>query len=323
MINWTTLCKLIDEADKIQRMSTTIIENDLKEAVQPLFPNFPITLHPFGSRYVGTAGSNSDLDIYIKCYAEFVELNTKSALVSKTLSNISMGIRNSPKWIFEKECFSGCPIVIARHKSTGIQVDISFINEMSYKQNVLLKYMFEIQPIARYMAIFLHRWIKQQIPIAGNNKHLPGYLLNLLVIFFLQSQRNLPSVRKLQENLNPNAGPWISDFNCYKLSKFSMVKIELNSQTVTKCLQSFFTFYSDFAFHIYVISPYLGMQIWKSQFVDHMPSAFRLNRNKKYWERSMIVQDLIYLTMNKGYVSNQTLRSFQINCRKYRNLLTM
>ncbi|XP_046865342.1 terminal uridylyltransferase Tailor-like [Drosophila willistoni] len=320
MLNWTTLCKHIDEADKIQKMSTAIIENDLKEAVQPMFPNFSITLHPFGSRFLGTARSNSDLDIYIKCYAEFIELNTKSVMVSKTLSNISMGIRNSSKWLFLNQFLCGCPIVVARHISTGIQVDISFINEMSYKQNVLLKYMFEIQPIARYMAIYLHQWIKIT-NISNTSQNFPGYLLNLLVIFFLQSSGNLPSVRKLQENLIPNTGPWISDFNFYKLSKFSMQKIELTAKTLKECLKSFFTFYSDFDFGNYVISPYLGMQIRQSEFINHMPLAFRLRRNKKYWEVSMIVQDLIYLTMNKSCVSKASTLSFKHYCQKYKNTL--
>lgn len=57
-----------------------------------------------------------------------------------------------------------------------------------------MAYMFDLQPEARkfyqFMKIFLKRYKVQ----------FEGYLLKLLVIFFLQNQNLIPSSQKIQEN---------------------------------------------------------------------------------------------------------------------------
>lgn len=73
---------------------------------------------------------------------------------------------------------------------------------MTVKQNELVLYLFELQPVARYMVIFLREWTRL------NNLHegFRGHIIILMVIFFLQIKSHLPGIDKLQKNLYTSVG---------------------------------------------------------------------------------------------------------------------
>lgn len=77
---------------------------------------------------------------------------------------------------------------------------------MTVKQNELVLYLFELQPVARYMVIFLREWTR----LKNLHKAFRGHIIILMVIFFLQIKSYLPGIDKLQTNLYPSVGRKLS-----------------------------------------------------------------------------------------------------------------
>lgn len=75
---------------------------------------------------------------------------------------------------------------------------------MTVKQNELVLYLFELQPVARYMVIYLRKWIQSKKVVVS--KGFRSHILILMVIFMLQIYNYLPGIDKLQENLIPTVG---------------------------------------------------------------------------------------------------------------------
>ncbi|XP_017012700.2 terminal uridylyltransferase Tailor-like [Drosophila takahashii] len=204
---WDTLLRNERRANK-QKNNVELnqkIITDLLETLCPEFPSKSIQVHPFGSRILGMAGPDSDLDLY-------VDIGNSSALYSETLTDkviqeekiITKALQKNPsKWAFLANVEGHCPVIVARHKNSNIQCDISFSNSMICGQSKLVIYIFELQPIARLMIIYLRGWVKElQIQSAFRS-----HLLVLMVIFFLQVRGYLPTVYQFQDQLIPDVGP--------------------------------------------------------------------------------------------------------------------
>ncbi|KAH8344007.1 hypothetical protein KR084_003139, partial [Drosophila pseudotakahashii] len=245
------------------------IITDLLDTLRPEFPYKSIQIHLFGSRIMGVAGPDSDLDIY-------VDIDKSSALYSKTLTGkvaqeektITKALKKNPwKWDFLKNAVGNWPLIVVRHKNSNIECDINFSNSISYNQNKLVNYIFELQPIARLMVIYLRGWVKKQQIQSAFRSHL----LILMVIFFLQVRGFLPSVCQLQYQLIPDVGPWITTYRSFKLSHFEMETIPINADQTRKQLADFFSYYSTFKFSQTVICPYLGKEVLRHELTSLMP----------------------------------------------------
>lgn len=68
-------------------------------------------------------------------------------------------------------------------------------NGLGVKNSMLIQHLFDVQPEAArfflFMKIFMPRY----------NKNFDGYMLKLLVIFYLQSKNIFPSVQTIQKGL--------------------------------------------------------------------------------------------------------------------------
>lgn len=64
----------------------------------------------------------------------------------------------------------------------------------------MICHLFELQEEAMKLFFFLKTFLPLCDDLEGNEKVFSGYLLKLLVIFFLQSQKLLPSVETVQLN---------------------------------------------------------------------------------------------------------------------------
>ena len=73
--------------------------------------------------------------------------------------------------------------------------DISVSNGLGVANSLMMAHIFNLQPEAKkfyqFMKIFFKRY----------RKYFEGYLLKLIVIFFLQNERAFPSIKMIQENL--------------------------------------------------------------------------------------------------------------------------
>nr|XP_036675129.1 terminal uridylyltransferase Tailor-like [Drosophila suzukii] len=199
-------------------------------------------------------------------------------------------------WAFLKKSGGKRPVIVVRHKNSNVQCDISFTNSLTYGQNKLVIYIFELQPVARLMVIYLREWAeKHQIKSVFRS-----HLLVLMVIFFLQVRGYLPSVFQLQSGLSPNVGPWITTFCKLNLYDFKMNKIPLNADQTRQKLAEFFSYYSTFNFSR-MICPYLGREVWRRELKYLMPQRCRQFVGRKRFANSPVaIQDLVHLTFNKG-----------------------
>ncbi|XP_017144120.1 terminal uridylyltransferase Tailor-like isoform X2 [Drosophila miranda] len=307
---WTDLLKMVHNANLIKENAELKqqIKNDVQKTLQLKFPNTPLQVRFFGSRIMGVGDSESDLDIYLVIGNSSGVYNEK--LTPKVLFNlrtiVSAILANRTEWELTAVKDRFFPLVTAVHKGTNIKCDINFLNRMSCDQNQLVNYIFKLQPIARYMVIFLRAWSQKH----GLSRCFRSHIFILLVIFFLQVQGHLPAIKDLQTDLVPNVAPWTSNFHEFPLSKFGMREIGVNENKTRQILHEFFKLYSTFPFHELVVCPYLGKRVSRQQLKDLMPSFF------KYPVKSPVfVQDLILLDHNKGFQVKQVqIYAFQDEC---------
>ncbi|KAH8242825.1 hypothetical protein KR032_002529 [Drosophila birchii] len=244
------------------------IISDLKEALRSDFPNAPI--YTFGSRIMGLANADSDLDIYVHVDGNENFTDRVGIKVSQDQVKIANSIkRNSAKWSFVDTHGGSCPIVVVRHITSNILCDISFSKKITVDQNTLVNYIFDLQPIARYMVIYLHDWAQKNGLIKFR-----GYIFILMVIFHLQIRGKLPGVSDLQANLSPNFGPWKTYFMKLGLSSFNMKSIPLNESEVRNILKDFFSFYSKFDFANLIVCPWLGKVVTRNMIKSHLPLGY-------------------------------------------------
>lgn len=79
--------------------------------------------------------------------------------------------------------------------STG---DISITNGVSVRNSEILKHIFQLQPEAVKFVHYLKKWMENLI---DNFKGFKRYTLTLLVLFYLQQEKVLPSVETVQKGV--------------------------------------------------------------------------------------------------------------------------
>ncbi|ALC45767.1 maker172, partial [Drosophila busckii] len=185
---WPRLLADIGVADKIsQDNAFSYIKHDLGELMKATMPCSTISIELFGSRILGLARTNSDMDIHIA--------------------------------------------------------------------------------IARYMVTYLRSWIEE----ICLREVFRSHILIFLVIYFLQIENHLPSIKALQLNLEPTFGPLVTTFFRVPLSKFNMAEIKVTEAETRIMLKKFFKFYSTFDFSKMAICTYLGRPIERESLEANMP----------------------------------------------------
>lgn len=145
--------------------------------------------------------------------------------------------------------------------------------------------------------------------VGGGGLHINNYALTMLVIFFFQTEKVLPSVKKFQENLKSEDSVSIDGWE-YGIDKKEMEDLKDNVDKILKddfkwkeWLSKFFHFYLSFDYENLVISPYAGKAIDRKSFLTlslfvkdpKEPNLSASNENKntenigedlmRYWEQ--------------------------------------
>ena len=82
------------------------------------------------------------------------------------------------------------------HRETNIKCDVSVTNGMAVQNSKLFAHLFHIQREAINLVQFIKRWLQ-----IFNVKRIRGFTLTLLVVFFLQYEKMMPPIEKVQENM--------------------------------------------------------------------------------------------------------------------------
>ncbi|XP_064540178.1 terminal uridylyltransferase Tailor-like isoform X2 [Drosophila montana] len=198
---WSELLEKVLIADDIKNKRDDA-QLELETLLKSKLLSNSIGIYPFGSRIMGVGQETSDLDVYVELDNSFYEYSESPTMeVLKRQRILSNAFNSESSWKRIATYGGRCPIVTVKH-TTGLQCDISCLNGLTYRQNKLVMYLFEIQPIARYMVIYLRGWIQS----IGLQTSFRSHILILMVIFFLQLHNHLPGIDGLQKNLEPTVG---------------------------------------------------------------------------------------------------------------------
>ena len=164
------------------------------------------------------------------------------------------------------------PIVRFVHEESDLKCDLSFHNMMSVMNSKFLKMCQQADPRINTLMIVIKFWAEFQ-KLSGSSsgrdryKKMSNYALYILVIFFLQNEKILPSVQELYYNTVSEDSCIINGFECGFPRDLSRWKIFLdsfpNEKSVSELLHNFFEFYADFDYEGCIISPYAGVAMVK------------------------------------------------------------
>ncbi|XP_047520851.1 terminal uridylyltransferase cid1-like [Pieris napi] len=212
-------------------------------------------MEEFGSRLTGLALKNSDIDCFVNIPQDVSEhavqlvLRTQKALLkNEKFVNIN---------VFTK---TKIPKVNFQHRKTKICCDVTFSGRGALKNSLLLQYLISSDERIRPLMFIVKYWAK--INKITGRRLMSNYCLILLVVFFLQKERILPTIECLQLNVEmEETDYWNTEFA-------RVVNLNDNQKSVYNLLGDFFRFYSTLDFENNIISLYTGDLIRRKCFAN-------------------------------------------------------
>ncbi|CAH1160143.1 unnamed protein product [Phaedon cochleariae] len=224
-----------------------------------LIHSFPrCQIFPFGSTVTGLGFKSSDIDVYI-AGIRHGDNNVPLLYKIRTILRHSQLFTNAIVIANAK-----IPILKCVHIQSGMNCDINIRNMLGVCNSNLINYYLNLDMKIRRIMLFIKYWAKTH-KLTGQNHLFTNYSLSLMLIFFLQlAPYNVPSVFSLQDFRSKNMQDgWNGGF-----SKKNFYNKHLKGVSLVGLLSEFFKFYSEFDYGVYVIVPYLGVPIKKSDFKD-------------------------------------------------------
>ncbi|XP_072383510.1 uncharacterized protein [Diabrotica undecimpunctata] len=225
--------------------------------------------YPFGSRESGLGNDKSDLDLYIDVGGMYYGDKNQDALFQAHIVKQVESILSKYRTEFSRIITvpgARTPIVKVHHISTGIDCDLSFRHGLSVENTKFLKKCLEIQPITQPLILILKKWLQ----FTQMSEHITTYALATLVIFYLQVNGYLLSVKQLNE-LNPAPAPVISGWKTIQYTApLEIMKSQViqYSGSVVPLLKGFFKYYASFNYFDDTVCPLLGYTIQRKLFED-------------------------------------------------------
>lgn len=173
-----------------------IVKNDILKLITPIYPRAKV--HFFGSRINGLGSKDSDIDIFFeleKPINECFELSNNGLYIDtlKKLMAKESGTWKSLTAIKDAKV----PILKARYHPESIECDISFSNPFGVYNTKLINHMLEMQPLCYKICILMKQAYKLS-QVKKDRKTFSTYSLILMVIFYMQTEKLLPSIKDLQ-----------------------------------------------------------------------------------------------------------------------------
>ncbi|CAD6996494.1 unnamed protein product [Ceratitis capitata] len=173
-------------AEKVKQIPEyEVIENALMTALTKALPDKKPKLYKFGSRITGIGTRYSDLDIYVDVGGQFnVFEQSASAETLSIFDRVLEVVRKSAIDWCQVRSIRGAkvPIIRMTNTKTNIQCDVGFSNSLSYCNTQFLDYIYQQQPLARRLCIFMKKWLER----TRLNERITTYCLALMVIYYLQ-----------------------------------------------------------------------------------------------------------------------------------------
>ncbi|XP_062129698.1 uncharacterized protein LOC133841320 [Drosophila sulfurigaster albostrigata] len=267
-----------------------------------------VKVYPFGSLVTGLALKDSDIDLYLESIHDNSNAMSHSQLYKRTNS-----------FLRRPGCFSDViairharvPIIRCKHVASGLRLDISMSNPNSTHNSRFVAELLNRDVRLREMFLFLKIWAKK-LMIIGNV--MTSYCLITLIIYQLQQQRHLPSIKDLQSGI-----PVLDIGGINFAYSFEHVPALPASLTAFDLVSGFFELYSHMDFEKKMLSPYLGHALdveaaftvpgnfpeYNAQLLA-IETAMQERIEPFNIERCVCVQDPFELSRNVGQSISQT-----------------
>ncbi|XP_027849985.2 terminal uridylyltransferase Tailor-like [Aphis gossypii] len=310
----------LNECYKPNKSKSRKIDYNLDVDIVPLFKlelqsilmnsknlNTTITdILPYGSRILGLNIDNSDVDFSIN-YVSKTSVKNVMKSFAKKLRQSQIFIRVVP--LFRVKI----PIIKCIHKNTGIDCDISFNNMSGVYNSHFLNNILSIDPRIKPVLIKLKIWAKNIGLI--NTKGFSSFSIYWLGLFNMQVMGILPPIRDLQKSVPEIL---VDEWN-YAFSKTKQ-EYNINKQetlSVSDIFNYFHSFYLNFNFDKFVISPYTGCPLLKKDFEDVEKLPEELWRYKQFYKENKECHELLFLntSQSKMYIQDPFQHNVNITAR--------
>lgn len=241
-------------------------------------------IQPYGSRISGLNISDSDVDFNINYVSK--------SSAKKVIKSFANKLRQSQVFIKVFPLIGAkIPIIKCTHLNTGVDCDISFNNISAVHNSHLLNHILSMDYRIKPVLMKLKIWAKNIGLI--NTNGFSSYSFYWLGLFIMQVLGLLPAIRDLQQSVPEIlVGQW----NC-AFSKTPQEDIAKKQETLSEndILNTFYKYYSNFDFNKFVISPYTGYPLLKTDFenVEQLPDE--LWRYKQFYKENQECQKLLFL----------------------------
>ncbi|KAL7045168.1 hypothetical protein ACKWTF_002164 [Chironomus riparius] len=272
------------------------IEDDIKEIVKKNF-NANCDIHYLGSRVIGLGyKSESDLDLFIDIGKRYFKNRNYNRDV-EIVEQLKRVFDNTPKeWTFKKLNYS-VPSIKAIHIKTGIVCDISVTNGLAVHNSKLIGHLFKLQPECVALFHYLKKWLKVF------DVTFKGFSLTLMLIFYMQHIRQLPSIWEVQQGVYPEI--FIDKYAVHFDPNRSRDYYGITEITNFKeHIKGFFDFYNHFNYRDYIICAFSGRSIRKDCYIDRIDSKTPVT----------IAAPLLRRTNCAKYITNLQLAVFKEAC---------
>ncbi|KAG5320509.1 STPAP polymerase, partial [Pseudoatta argentina] len=297
----------------------------LTDALKHIFETcqLPVEVFIFGSRVTGLALTNSDIDIYLN----FGDECTEPQLIKRRSKQIQDCLHTDHEnWDIELTLDrSRTPIIKVKHRSTGLQCDISFTKSLSVENSKLIRSFNTAYPSCQKLILFLKKWLS--LANLSGPDGMTNYALVWLVIFYLQVKLKIPSIADLIKSHNQS-----KIISGWETGVSDAILINVPQQSIHELLLGFFEYYGGFDYMHLVVCPLLGETCQKKAFakVSILPNSMalyivQLQGDKPEYFRidsPMCVQDPYDLSHNlTKAVSILTLKCFKHYCNESLSVL--
>lgn len=213
------LATAVQVSQMMQAELTSTGYNDIKRSLSRSLCVPESKIHFYGSRVMGLANSESDLDIYIEMEDSFYKGLSKESQ-QRYLDGFKVKLRTDNDWRNIVEVrdatvpillldFVGnpssikCKWLLVSPVSCLFVFQVLLLGEISVCDGIgvmtskLMAHLFAIQPYAIQFFHFIRIWMKLA------ECEFKGFQLAVLVLFFLQTRGFIPGVNRVQKKLAP------------------------------------------------------------------------------------------------------------------------
>lgn len=286
--------QLNDIGSRLRFLTAIQIENALKG----IFPLSEVL--PFGSSVNSFGKIGSDIDLVLvdkntpKNKASRLIYHGKCVSNSRTQIQRNIEILGDLLQLFLPGCSrvkrisqARVPIVKYSQDFVGVECDLAVSNEAAINMSELLYIFGNFDSRVRPLTFTIKMWAKE-IKLTNDTpgRWLTNFSLTLLVLFYLQQEKIIPTIQMLVKQATNNDIRITNDgVNCTFLRDVSKLPLDIeNNKTLEELLLGFFNYYASFDFHTNAISLNFGKTINKPEYsalyiVNPLEIHFNVSKN--------------------------------------------